>query len=205
MPHFSRFRAIRRALVILLLTGLTVHESAHAQTEASTDSSAATLPKPVHPSTSGDCQNNVVIILRSDHSFTNDCPGVRYIVQKTYFDNIYRGYTSGRSTAPLVETALADRDSLITVLREKDALLNSTRQQLLQMSAAMSDESIRALAAASDTLSVAVLPELRAVRKDIQETQSTLRKAERGLFWSRIKFAAIPALAGVAIGFALGR
>lgn len=207
---FSRCRPPRFAFLILLLAGLTLHGSAHAQTEdaeteSGTDSTAAVLPEPVRPTMSGDCQNNAVIILRPDRSFTNDCPGVRYVVQKTYFDNIYRGYASGRRTVPLVEEALADRDSLITVLREKDALLDSTRQALVQMSAAMSQESVQALTAASDTLSVAVLPELRAVREDIRETQSTLRKAERNLFWSQLKFAAVPALAGVAVGFLLGR
>jgi hypothetical protein len=158
----------------------------------------------VRPANSS-CQNNVVIILRPDRSFTNDCPGVRYVVQKTYFDNIYRGYAAGRRTVPLVDEALADRDSLVTVLREKDDLLDSTRQALVQMSAALSQESVRALTAATDTLTVAVLPELRAAQADIRETQSTLRKTERSLFWSQLKFAAVPALAGVAVGFLLGR
>jgi hypothetical protein len=69
----------------------------------------------------------------------------------------------------------------------------------------LSQESVRALTAATDTLTVAVLPELRAAQADIRETQSTLRKTERSLFWSQLKFAAVPALAGVAVGFLLGR
>jgi hypothetical protein len=205
---FSRCGAILLALLTLLLAGLTLRGPALAQIEdepAESVADSTALPKPVPPSMGGDCQNNAVVILRPDRTFINDCPGVRYVVQKTYFDNLYRGYASGRRTVPLVEAALADRDSLITVLQEKDALLDSTRQALAQMSAAMSEESVQALTAASDTLSLAVLPELRAVREDIRETQSTLRTAERNLFWSQLKFAAVPALAGVAIGFALGR
>ena len=161
-------------------------------------------PETVRPDQSA-CETNVVVILRQRRQFINDCPSVRYVVQKSYFDNIYRGYASGQQAVPLVEEALGDRDSLITVLQEKESLLDSTRQALIQLSSSMSDESLRVLAETSDTLSVVVIPELRAVREDLERTQSTLRKAERRLFWSRLKFAAIPALAGVALGVLVAR
>lgn len=161
-------------------------------------------PETVRPDDSA-CETNVVVILRPGKQFMNDCPSVRYVVQKSYFDDIYRGYASGQQAVPLVDEALADRDSLITVLEEKESLLDSTRQALMQLSSSMSDESLRVLTETSDTLSIVVIPELRAVRNELQRTQSSLRKAERRLFWSRIKFAAIPALAGVALGVLVAR
>lgn len=151
------------------------------------------------------CRNNAVVILRSDRTFTNRCPGVRYVVEKTYFDRLLRGYTAGQDALPVVEEAIADRDSLIAELRQKEALLDSTNRALVELSDTMSGESIRALSAASDTLSTAILPELRAAREDLATASRDLRAAERDLFWSRLKFAALPALAGVAVGFLLGR
>lgn len=152
-----------------------------------------------------DCRTNAVVILHADRSFTNRCPGVRYVVQKAYFERILSGYRSGQDTVPMVEQALAERDSLVRLLNEKDAVLDSTRHALVRLSGVLTDESVRALTAARDTLNRAVLPELRAVRQDLADASDDLKDAERRLFWARIKFAALPALAGVAVGFLLGR
>lgn len=151
------------------------------------------------------CRDNTVVVLAPNRSVTNRCAGVRYVVQKAYFERILSGYTSGREAVPLVEEALAERDSVIRLLDRKNAVLDSTRRALMQLSGALSDESVRALTAAQDTLNRAVLPELRAIRDGLDAASDDLRDAERRLFWARLKFAAIPALAGVAVGFVLGR
>jgi len=153
----------------------------------------------------GACRPNAVVVLQPGDAYENACPGVRYVVQEAYFERALSGYASGRTTAPLVERSLAERDSLIEVLEVKTVLLDSTRQALVQLSGALSEESVRALTTARDLIDTAVLPELRAAQRDLEAASASLRRAERRLFWSRLATATVPALAGVAIGLLITR
>ncbi len=153
----------------------------------------------------GACRPNAVVVLQPGDAYENACPGVRYVVQEDYFERALSGYASGRAAAPLVERSLAERDSLIRVLEAKTVLLDSTRQALVQLSGALSGSSLRALTTAHDSIDTAVLPELRAARRDLEAASASLRRAERRLFWSRLATATVPALAGVAVGLLIAR
>lgn len=157
----------------------------------------AQSPPPAH-----DCEDaNVVIVMEPGTSYTNECPETHYVVRKPYFDQILAGHES----ALLMHRALAERDTLIDALTRKTALLDSTWHAVSHLSDDLSAESLHALAAARDSLHQSVLPQLDAARQDLDAAAHRLRDANRRLFWSRVTYATLPALAGVGLGVLLAR
>lgn len=144
---------------------------------------------------------NVVVVVRPGIAYTNECPETHYVVRKQYFEQIQASHES----VLLMHEALGQCDSLIDVLSHKAALLDSTWHAVSHLSEDLSSESLHALAATRDSLDRSVLPQLDAARRDLDEVAHRLRDANRRLFWRRVQFAALPALAGVGIGFLIAR